>query len=258
MSSTIASVDRALDILLLLYGKNHEMGISEIASELNIYKSTVHRTLITLQNRGFITQNPENDKYWLGHNLYTLGMCVANKNSLVDFISPIADALHTEVYEVINVSVLHFDRVNGYRSVVIYKATDKEQILSVNPSVGSSMDAHASAVGKCLLAYEDVDWDKVSDIGLYRYTENTICDVEQLKNELQQVRDNGYAIDNEERELGLYCMAVPILNRYNEAVAAMSISGPKSRILAGNKEKYLSLLKKNAAKISESIREIRL
>lgn len=232
MSSIIAALDRGLEVLLLLYGKGREMGVSEIADELDCYKSTVHRTLVTLEQKHFVYKNPKTEKYWLGMSLYTLGLLVADQYSLAEMIAPFARKLHNEVKEVINVSILHYDRLNGYRSVVIYKVGEDKQVLAVNPSLGSSMDAHVSSVGKCLLAHrEDIDFSIYDIIGFTKYTENSLTRLSDLKKELDTVRKNGYAIDNEEREYGLYCVGAPILNADGIAVAAMSISGPKSRIV---------------------------
>ena len=138
MNNNIASVERALDILLLLYGEGKEMGVSQIAGTLGIYKSTVFRTLYTLQEKNFVQKNELTDKYWLGPSLYTIGMMVANSYSLSDIVAPEAEVLCQKVKEVINVSVLHADPINGYRSVVVFKAKGPQQILGVDPQIGSS------------------------------------------------------------------------------------------------------------------------
>ncbi|MCI1751059.1 MAG: IclR family transcriptional regulator [Megasphaera cerevisiae] len=256
-NNNIASVERALDVLLLLYGEGKEMGVSEIAGHLGLYKSTIYRTLVTLQEKHFIQKNENTDKYWLGPSLYTIGMMVASTYSLVDFVAPEADALYENVKDVVNVSILHVDPLNGYRSVVIYKSGGSQQILGINPGIGSGMEAYASAVGKCMLAFNDIDWQIIEHAGFHAYTGNTLTHADALRNNLKQVRENGYAVDNEEREIGLFCVGVPIFNKYGHAIAAVSISGPKERVCNANFMEKLSLLKRCAQRISLSTKEIK-
>lgn len=257
MNTNIASVERALDILLLLYGEEKEMGVSEIASKLGVYKSTVHRTLVTLQSKHFVQKNEVTDKYWLGASLYTIGMMVAHTYSLADIVAPEADALYLNVKDIVNVSVLHADTINGYKSVAIYKARGPLPLLGMNPEIGSSMDAYASSVGKCMLAFNNVDWQIIKHTKFYAYTENTLKNVEALKKELEQVRSQGYALDNEEREVGLFCVGAPIFNKNGKAVAAISISGPKARVFDDAFEEKVKLLKQCAQRISALTKEIK-
>lgn len=255
MSSIITSLDRGLELMLLLYGNGKEMGVTEIAKELNIYKSTVHRTLITLEGKEFVRQNPATGKYWLGPVFYTIGLKVSECYSLGDIVGPFADDLHAKVGEVINVSVLHFDPRNGYKSIIVYKSQNSGNVLSVNPSLGSSMDAHVSGVGKCLLAWNSqTDLNYLKSIEYPIYTENTINNYEDLMSELERVRQQGYAIDNEEREIGLFCIAAPIFNASKEAVAAISISGPRDRMVGSEGlESKLKYLQECAKEISTKI-----
>lgn len=254
MSQNIASVDRALDILLLLYGTGQEMGVTEIADRLGIYKSTVHRTLQTLQDKDFVHQNESNGRYWLGTAFLTIGMLVQERYSLADLVAPEALSLNRDTNEGVNVSVLHHDPINGYRSVVIYKVETKSQILSIDPPLGSSMDAYVSSVGKCLMAHTVLDDAYLIGYQYEAYTPNSITNFDALMTELNQVKEQGYAIDNEERELGLFCIGAPILNRNGDAIAAISISGPKSRLKDDHLEEKIERVKKAAFRISENIK----
>lgn len=256
MNTNIASVERALDVLLLLYGEGKEMGVSEIANKLGIYKSTVHRTLVTLQSKHFVKKNEMTDKYWLGASLYIIGLMMAHTYSLFDIVAPEADALYMKVKDIVNVSVLHADPVNGYKSVVIYKARGPQPILGMNPEIGSSMDAYASSVGKCMLAFNLIDWKIINDTKFFAYTENTLTNVTDLKKELEQVKKQGYALDNEEREIGLFCVGAPIFNKNGKAIAAISISGPKSRVFDYNFEEKVTLLKQCSQRVSLLTKEI--
>lgn len=251
MAQNIASIDRALDIILLLYGTGQEMGVTEIAEKLDIYKSTVHRTLQTMQEKDFVRQNPENGKYWLGIAFMTIGLLVQDRYSLSDIVAPEALALNRDTHEGVNVSVLHHDSINGYRSIVIYKVETKSQMLTIDPALGSSMDAHVSSVGKCLMANtSQLDDSYLISYQYERYTPNTITDYDLLMEELDRVRQQGYAIDNEEREIGLYCIGAPILNKCGEAVAAISISGPKSRVYDDHLDEKIARVQLAAKRIS--------
>lgn len=247
----IQSVDRALEFLIYLYNEGKETSITQMANDLGVYKSTVFRTLTTLEARGFVKKNPETDKYWLGTRLFTLGKSVENKMGLRDIIGPYATELYELYHEVVNVSVLERNQDDIYKSVIIYKAESPNQVLTVNPPVGSSSECHCSAIGKCLLAFsKDVDLSVYEKHPLNSHTIYTIKTVDSLKSELALIREKGYAIDREELEIGLTCIGAPILDRNGEAVAAISLSGPSSRILAGNLEERIGAVCNIARRVS--------
>ena len=258
MSEKIVAVDRALDILNLLFEEEEEVGISEISRRLDIPKSAVHRTLITLENKHFVHKNTKTEKYWLGIKLYAMGELVKENMTLIDIIKPYAEDLHEDVKEVVNVSVLNEVPNEGYKSTVIFKVSDTTNVLSVNPRVGSSADAHTSSVGKCLLAFNtESNLEKAKNVTeLRKYTENTIDNWDSLEIELESVRKQGYSLDNEEREIGLFCIGAPILDKNNNAIAAISISGPTDRMKRGNVEEQIEKLKKTAAHISKALKSI--
>ena len=238
-SDIIQSVDRALEFLIYLYNEGKETSVTQIANDLGVYKSTVFRTLATMEARGFVKKNPETEKYWLGNRLFTLGKSVENRMGLREIVKPYVSELYDLYREVI------------YKSVIIYKADNPNQVLKANPSVGSSSECHCSSVGKCLLAFgQDVDLSVYESHPLTVYTEYTISSLEQLKEELDDVREKGYAIDREELELGLTCIGAPILDHSGHAIAAISLSGPKSRMLAGDFCERVRAVTEVARKIS--------
>lgn len=226
----INSIDRALDILLLFQDKGKEMGITEIGNALGIYKSTVYRTLVTLENKGFVQQNQENGKYWLGMRLYSLGMLLRDKLTIKNLVHPYAKALSEMFKEVVHLSILD-KNAQEYPKHIIIDKFESQQVLSLTPPIGSSASCHSSAVGKALLAFSKKSYlDKFIGNTLPIFTDKTIVNWPELLAELEKTRENGYATDDEELELGLSCIAAPILNRDGEAIAALSISGPKARL----------------------------
>lgn len=234
MSEIINSLDRALDILILLYHKKREMGVTEISKELGVYKSTIHRTLYTLENKGFVNQNLDNGKYWLGVKLYAIGMVVGEKLSIKELVKPYVKELNMEFNEVVNVSILEENSDDCPRSIVIHKEYGSNQLQSVNPTVGSSCECYCSSVGKCLMAFNDINYKSFNDLQIKKYTETTIENWDEMLTVLEKIRKDGYAIDNEELEHGLTCIGAPILDKDNKAIAAISLSGPTIRMKSGD------------------------
>jgi DNA-binding IclR family transcriptional regulator len=251
MSDIIQSVDRALEILIFLQNEGKETSVTKIANDMGIYKSTVHRTLMTLEARGFVSRNPSTEKYWLGSRLFGLGKSVEDKLGLTELIRPYAKRLSQKYNEVVNISVLERNPGLPYRSLLVLKEMSDTQLLSVNPAVGSSIDCHCSSVGKSLLAFcEDVDLSVYRDAELAAYTEKTIASYPELLAEIEKVRKQGYAMDCDEQEIGLTCIGAPIFKRNGTALAAISLSGPTSRLLSGDVEEKIAAVRKTAAEIS--------
>lgn len=251
-SDTINSIDRALDMLMLLYYEEKELGVTEIASHMGLYKSTVHRTLCTLENKGFVKQNEENGRYWLGMELYALGMIVGETMSIREIVKPYAKGLSDKFNEVVNVSVLDMNYGKYPRTILIYKEEKKNQRLKVSQKLGSSSEIHYSAVGKSILAFSEPEiYERLKGIEFHTYTKNTIKNWDDLCKELDKVRELGYSVDNEEFEVGLKCVAAPIFGKNNKPIAAISISGPISRINeSGNFKNIVEEVKNTAKKIS--------
>jgi len=251
----ISSIDRALDILILLHTEDRELGVTEIGLALGLYKSTVYRTLATLEKRGFVQQNTENGKYWLGIKLYALGMSVGEKMHLRHVIQPYAKRLSEKFNEVVNVSVLDITSDKCPRSVLILKEEVASQVLKMTPGIGSSNKCYNSATGKVLLTFSPKEvLDRCKEEEILPYTEKTVKNWDQLFMEMRDIKIKGYAIDNEEQEFGLTCVAAPILDRNKKVVAAISLSGPTSRINSRDFEEIVSEVVKTAAEVSDLLR----
>lgn len=232
-SDSINSIDRALDILLLMQQEGKEMGVTQISAALGAYKSTVHRTLATLEQKGFVQQNPDNGKYWLGIRLYSLGMLIRERLPLRNMAYSYAKALSERFDEVVHISVLDKNALSYPKHIIIDKIQGRQQVLSLTPPVGSSAPCHSAAVGKCLLAFSPRSFlDKFRGNPLPAFTEKTIVDWDELLRELEAIKRRGYAVDDEELEAGLTCVAGPILDRHTGIVAALSLSGPTTRVRA--------------------------
>lgn len=249
----INSIERALDILMLLQQEGREMGVTQISAALGVYKSTVHRTLATLEARGFVQQNADNGRYWLGIRLYSLGMLIRERLPLRNIAYPHAKALSERFDEVVHISILDKNATTYPRHIIIDKIQGRQQALSYTPPVGSIAPCHSAAVGKCLLAFSPRSiLDKFADSPLPVFTERTIADWPRLRRELDEIKRRGYAVDDGELEIGLTCVAGPILDRHAGIVAALSLSGPTSRVEARFAE-IVSEVRRTAAVISDSL-----
>ncbi len=222
----INSIDRTLQILQLFSLQKPEWGISEISKELNLYKSCIHNTLFTLLNRGFVTQNPNNDKYRLSVKFFEMGSIVLENIDLRKAAHPYMEQLSREFNETVHLGIL------SDREVLSIEREKSNQGLQHQIYIGKRAPLYCTGVGKSLLAF--LNTEKIDRIihekGLKKYTENTITNVDKLKKELQQIRKQGYAVDNMEHESGVRCIAAPISDYHGKVIASLSISGPAFRI----------------------------
>ena len=247
-SGIINAVDRALDILLYINTQKSPVGISQISQAMGIYKSTVFRTLITLENKHFVRQDQETGKYSLGISLYSMGRAI----TMYDVFTPFAEALAEEFHESVNVSVLDTTTKGPYKSTIVVKAEQKANVLSVNPKLGSSCFCYSSSVGKCLLAFApDINPALMAQYEFQPYTRNTITSLEKLQNALEDIRRVGYAVDDEEQEIGLTCVGVPIFNNDCVAIASISITGPTQRMREHDFESMIHRLKEVSQEITK-------
>lgn len=253
MSEKIVGVDRAIDVLQLMYDNFDEMGVSEISRALGLGKSTIHRILATLEARGMVYRNIETNRYWLGRKIYLMGLAVGEKMDPNVIIKKFMQEFYEKFNEVINISMLDTGIHGDYISVVVLKESNPEKVLTVDPKIGSTTPAHASAVGKCLLAHSPlVDMDRLLKSDLHSFTEHTITEPKRLEKELAIIREKGYAMDDEEREYGLTCIGAPILNKDGNAEYALSISGATASISEGMDEK-VEAVKNYARKIARAL-----
>lgn len=223
----IQSVDRALKILELLEDASMDLSVTEIANKLDLNKSTAFGLIHTLMRKGYLEQNPRDSRYSLGLKLLRLGSAVQRHNILIRRAKPFMDELVKEFSETVHLTVER----NGM--VVYIEKIQGEKAIFLQSAVGAENPMYCTAAGKCMLAF-------MSEPRLERLLKqmqpmekrgtNTITDVEELKKELETIRQRGFGIDDEEHVPGLMCIAAPIRNPNNEVVAAISISGAKAGI----------------------------
>jgi IclR family transcriptional regulator, KDG regulon repressor len=249
MMPIIQSVDRALRILDLFDEYETELKITDISEKMQLHKSTVHSLLKTLQNHHYIEQNMENGKYRLGMKLFERGNLVIRsldirtiaKRHLIDLSVKTGNTVHLVILD--GKEGIYIDKVEGASATVLYSR------------IGRRIPVHSSAVGKALVGYKNMEELKeiLKDYIYKKQTVNTITNEKDFIAELKKVRENGYALDSEENEPGITCIAVPIWDHSGSVVAALSMSQPSARLHPLEQERSVQMLKKAAKEISEAM-----
>jgi DNA-binding IclR family transcriptional regulator len=221
----IQSVAHALDVLEEFRGETDELGVTELSKKLKLHKNNVFRILATLQSRNYIEQNKSNDNYKLGIKCLELGQTFIHQRGLLKQAKVVLKELAESTGET---SYLSFLRGN---EVVYLDAVEGTSTVRVVSRVGLHMPLHATAAGKALVAFEsDEELARRFSGELRRFTSNTKTSSADLIAELQEVRKQGYAVDLEEFEEGLRCLAAPIRDYTRKVIGAISVSGPAHRI----------------------------
>ena len=221
------SVDRALQILLSFEANGCEQqSLNQLSTNLGLPKSTIHRLLNALAQRGFIDQVSDTGYYRLGLKLHSLGAHVVVARSLASEGGPILGRLVDLYHETASISVL-----DGIESVIVEKM-ESDVAMRVTSQIGKRSPLHCSAGGKVMLAFQKPETGEriIAALPLKRYTAKTITDPEQLRQNLAEIRKLGYAVDDEEIQDDQVCISAPIWNHEGLVIAAITIPGPASRI----------------------------
>ncbi|MFD0051482.1 IclR family transcriptional regulator [Actinomycetes bacterium NPDC127524] len=245
----IQSVDRAINILELFEEGSIELSVKEISTLLNLPKSTIHGLLKTLELRGYLVQNHENQKYRLGLKLFELGNLVAKQLDIKQVAFKIIEELARELKETIHLVIL------DENEVLYIEKVDGPGALRMYSQVGKRAPMYCTGVGKVILAF--LEEEKIKSIihstNYTKFTSHTVTDPEELYKMLPGIREKGYAMDDEEIELGLRCIAAPIFNHENKVIASISCAGPKTRIIDDDVEEKITKVKKAASAISTQL-----
>ncbi len=244
----VSSVMKVFGILQAL-GEQKETGITELSQKLMMSKSTTYRFLQTMKMLGYVAQEGEADKYSLTLKMFELG---AKSLEFVDLIS-LADKEMQLISEQTN-EALHLGALDEQAIIYIHKI-DSGYNLRMQSRIGRRNPLYSTAIGKVLLAERDTDFVKqqLDGVEFIKHTGNTLENVEQFVNELTQVKQQHFAEDNEEQEVGLRCIAAPIYDRLGHVVAGLSISFPTIRFDEAKKDEYVAMLQQAGKRISEQL-----
>jgi DNA-binding IclR family transcriptional regulator len=249
MPGNIQSIERAAAILRLLSGRTRRLGVVDLSGELGLSKGTVHGLLRTLQHVGFVEQDPETGKYRLGAALLHMGSSYLDGNELRTRALNWSDSLAARTQEAVRIGTLHDGQVLVVHHV--FKPDDSLQTLDV----GSLLPAHATALGKVLLAHHPYVVDALAEAGLARYTDATICDAERLARDLARIRERGWGSEIGELTPGQVSLAAPIMDRSGLTVGAVGIFGPPERLLVARQPRgeLLAYVREAARAVSREL-----
>jgi IclR family transcriptional regulator, KDG regulon repressor len=223
---TLSSVGNAARLLKQFSSSERELGVTELAGRLGIGKSTVHRLLATLQAEQFVEQDPESGRYRLGLAIFELGAAASASTTLHQAVLMPMAALRVRTGETVHAAVL-----DG-RQVVYVERLESPHTLRLFLEVGRRNDAHSTATGKCLLAH--LDEARLTQLldgwQLAAKTPHTVTDPTELRQQLRQVRKQGYAHNLHESEVGILSVAAPIRDARGETIAALGVAGPAPRM----------------------------
>lgn len=240
---TIQTIDRAINIIEYI-SKNQNCRLIDMCNYFNLNKSTLHGILSTLEYHGFINKDSKNATYKLGAKLFELGKIYEENLSIKKVAKPYIVKLAQKFSETVHIAVLNESRV-------LY--VDKEESvhsLRMASKVGTTDPILTTAIGKAIIStLPENKLNILLDSIELDEEEKKVVDLERIKKELEIIGEKGYALDLEELEAGLNCIAVPIRNGIGEAIAAISISIPSSRL---TKEK-LNTMKDELLKVSREI-----
>jgi DNA-binding IclR family transcriptional regulator len=249
MTAPIQSIERAAAILRLLSGRNRRLGVVQLAGELQLPKATVHGILRTLAHVGFVEQHPETGKYQLGAALLHMGSSYLDGNELRTRALNWSDSLAARTGESVRIGTLHDGRVLVVHHV--FRPDNSRQALEV----GALLPAHATAMGKVLLAANRWAAAELVAAGLPRFTPATITGGDELAAALDSAHERGWADDAEELVTGVVSVAAPIFDRRGVTVGAMGISGPVERLTADGapRNDLVSFVRETARSVSRDL-----
>ncbi|TMB62642.1 MAG: IclR family transcriptional regulator [Chloroflexi bacterium] len=247
---SVQSVDRALDLLEALVAADGEVSITALAARTGLHVSTVHRLLSTLLRRGYVRQNNETSRYYAGAKLATLGEGRSRYGELRLRARPILRAITEATRETANLVVL------DDLAAVYIETVPSPQVVRLFTAVGNRVPLHATGAGKCLLAaLPAAKRDALLDrLELRSFTPHTIVDRAVLQRALDEARERGFVIDDEEYDDGVRCVAVPV-GGMSDAIAAISVSAPANRLARQRCLELVPLLRRSAQELAASVRD---
>ncbi|MGW4302479.1 IclR family transcriptional regulator [Streptomyces sp. NPDC004376] len=225
-AGAVQSVDRAVSVLEIL-ARHGEAGVTEIADELDVHKSTAFRLLGVLENRGLVAQAKDRGKYYLGAGVLRLAGAAAVRLDISQEGVPVCREVADELGETVNIAVLDDDA-----AVNIMQARGTASVTAQN-WLGRRSPLHATSSGKVLLAHLPPTLrEGLLARPLHRFTERTVTGAAMLRAELEAVVEQGYAMTVEELELGLAAVAAPVRSHDGKVIGAITVSGPVYRLHA--------------------------
>lgn len=245
----IQVADRLFDTLEVL-ANDGPLALNELTSLLGLNKSTLHRILSSLTYMGYVKQNDETQKYDLTLKLLTVSNHLLSRMDILEEVKPYLKKICHETGETV-----HFVQLDGNEAVYIHKEESSQTSYRMFSRVGSRIPVYCSGVGKAMAADMDTEhvrkiWDS-SDIR--QITEKTIIDYNKFLKKLQEIREKGYSLDDEENELGVKCIAISLPNYRGDSKYAISISAPIGRMKDDRIEELSKILLETKEKLMNNL-----
>ncbi|CAN7720160.1 IclR family transcriptional regulator (plasmid) [Aminobacter sp. NyZ550] len=221
----IQALDRGLDVLEAL-ATHDGITLTELSAHLGQSSATMYRVLATLEQRRYVEASPERQEWFVGPEAFRLGSAFVRRTNIVERSRSVMRDLMSRTGETSNLGIEREGHV-----LFVSQVESNETIRAYFPP-GARSPLHASGIGKALLATFDEDRLEafIKGANFTRFTDKTIATADRLREEMHATRQRGYSFDDEERTIGMRCVAACILNGYSEAVAGISISGPTPRM----------------------------
>lgn len=244
----LSSVTNALRILEQFSNSRTVVYVGQLATDLDLSKSTVSRLVRTLETQQFLSRDTQTQGYRLGNKLLTIAGILANTNEIYREVGPVLNEIVQKTNESAQIAA-----IDGTEVFYIHKISGP-YYSEAHTQIGMKNPIHATSTGKVLLAYSNENIiEKAINLPHQAFTEHTITNPIQLKKELSKVRGQGYSFSVEELTEGHYSLAFPVWNYENEVVCALSIVGPLSRLNKDKMKDYMRYLRQGAQEASERL-----
>lgn len=241
---TVRAVERAMDVLLC-FTEKRELGLSEISTRVGLHKSTVHRLLASLENKGFVVRDPDTDKYHLGIRIWELAASIDQTDNPALLFLPEMEKLRDAIGETVTLYIR-----DGVERIRI-QAVQSQQAIRRVAEVGARLPLYVGASSKVLLAFAD---DEVRESVLQDPRWPASVDRSIYLEQIEEIRRIGYATSIEEREPGAAAVAAPIISRSGELAAALSVSGPSNRLTLEQMKEIAPLVMESARAMGKMLR----
>ncbi|WP_419769467.1 MAG: IclR family transcriptional regulator [Candidatus Marinarcus sp.] len=230
---SIKSLSKGLQVYKTIVAYDKPIYAKQLCEKLNIEKSTMSRLLKTLLDEGFISYL-ENSHTLIATPIHAKAEKKTKIELIVQKTTTLLNEIHTQTNECAYLGI--FD---NYKVLYLNQVDNSNRIIKTRNNIGLQAPLHTNALGKSILAFGNYDIEKIK---LNPYTANTITDIKKLKKSLNEVRENGYAIDDKEYQDAMRCVAVPLFNHENILIASVGISGTKERLTLEKSKEFGKIL----------------
>lgn len=246
---SIKSAERVLDLLETIGSSSDGMTFTDLGAALGIPKSSLHALLNVLSSRGYIETDLDSRRFTLGVRVWETGLAYHRHHGLLKEARAVMEAIVGRINETVQLA-----KLAGSENIYLEKV-DSTHPLRLQSEVGMRLSAHATGIGKALLAQLDAAdlRERYPKESLQRFSPNTIVTFEALLNELAHIRRRGFAVDNEEYTPGIFCLAVPVYQGGTRAMTALSVSVPTSRARRSELPGILSALAGGSVEIAQRV-----